>query len=408
MSSRNASKGSRSRVQVAKPSFGQEEENLLVETLRSGWVTQGPRVAEFEERFAAVVQARHAVAVSSGTTALFLALRVAGIGPGDEVIVPSLSFIATANAVVHTGATPVFVDIDPRTYNIDPDAAAAAVTARTRALLPVHQLGMPADLDRLQEVAKRHGLVLIEDAACAVGARYYDRPIGSSGNLVCFSFHPRKVLVSGEGGMIVTNDSDQASRLRRLRHQGMSVSDLERSQANRVIIESYPEVGYNFRLSDLHAAVAIGQLRKLDMFLDQRRAIAKHYDRCLAALDGVETPHVPDYAEPNYQSYIVRLRGFDRRLRNRILDEMLRRGVATRRGLMAIHLEACYLGARISGTLEHCEAADAQTMLLPIYPGLSEEDQAHVIHQFEAALDEVKQAKNGELSSLVSSSPEGQ
>ncbi len=404
MTSGDDSRSSRPTIQVAKPCFGREEEELLLETLRSGWVTQGPRVAELEELFAAAVEARHAVAVSSGTTALFLALHAAGIGPGDEVIVPAVSFIATANAVVHTGASPVFVDVDPRTYNLDPDAVAGAVTSRTRALMPVHQLGMPADLRRLEEIGERHGLVVVEDAACAVGSRFHGRPIGSSGNLVCFSFHPRKILVAGEGGMIVTDDPDLASRLRRLRHQGMSISDLERSRANRVILEQFPEVGYNFRLSDLHAAVAAAQLGKLARFLEERRAIAHRYNDHLEHLADIELPRVPPGARPNYQSYIFRLVGFSRTLRNRMLDEMLRRGVATRRGLMAIHREPCYRGARVSGTLEHSEAADAQTMLLPIYPGLSEADQDHILRALELALGRIKASPNAETSSRVSSS----
>ena len=196
------------RIPVAMPSFGEEEERLVVEVIRSGWVTQGPRVADFERAFAAAVGAPEAVAVTSATAALFLALRAAGIGPGDEVIVPSLSFIASANAIAHTGGTPVFAEIDAHTYNLDPDAAAAAVTERTRAVLVVHQLGLPCDLVRFEELARRHDLQLVEDAACAAGSLYRGRPVGSSGHLCCFSFHPRKLLVTGEGGMIALGDRE--------------------------------------------------------------------------------------------------------------------------------------------------------------------------------------------------------
>ena len=381
---------------IARPTFDAEEERLLIETLRSGWVTQGPRVAEFEERFARAVGAPEAVAVSSCTAALFLSLHALGIGPGDEVIVPSLTFIASVNPIVHAGATPVFADVDPRTYNIDPLRIAAAFTARTRAVLVVHQLGLPAELDAIQNTANALGIALIEDSACAIGARYRGQPIGSSGNLNCFSFHPRKVLVTGEGGMITTGDSELAGRLRRLRHQGMSLSDVERDRAERVIIEEYPEVGYNFRLSDLHAALGIAQLGKLDALLAMRRAIAARYDSAFAALPGLSPPHVPAHTEPNHQSYIVRLPEANREERDAFMNALRKRGVATRRGLMAVHREAPFRdevegdtrgsAARVSGTLQHSEVADAQTVILPIFPELSEDDQRYVIDCVREAL----------------------
>ncbi len=376
------------RIPVAKPSFDEREERLLLETLRSGWVTQGPRVADFERAFAARVGAAEAVAVSNGTTALFLALHALGVGPGDEVIVPSLSFIATANAVVHCGATPVFVDVEPSTCNLDPDLLEEAVTPRTKALMPVHQLGLPADLDRIAAVAARHGLAVLEDAACAVGALYRGKPIGSAGNPACFSFHPRKVIVTGEGGMITTDDRALAGRLRLLRHQGMSVSDLERHAAARVIVEEYRVIGYNFRLSDLQAAVGIAQLEKLDAFLAKRRAIAERYHAALSEMPALEPPRLPAGATPNWQSYLVRLRGADREARDRLLDALARRGVATRPGLMAIHAQPCYAGARIAGSLRHTEEATAQTFILPMYTDLTQADQSLVIEALRAALAE--------------------
>jgi dTDP-4-amino-4,6-dideoxygalactose transaminase len=379
--------GARRDVPVARPCFGAEEERLLLEVLRSRWVTQGPRVEEFEQRFAEAVGARHAVAVSSCTTGLFLAFHALGIGPGDEVVVPSLSFIATANSVVHAGATPVFADVEPRTYNLDPEAVAAAVGPRTRAILVVHQLGLPADLARIEEIARRRGIAVVEDSACAVGSRLAGRPIGASENLGCFSFHARKVLVTGEGGMIVTPDAQVAAKLRRLRHQGMSVSDLDRHRAGRPLIEDYPEVGYNFRLSDLQAAVGLAQLAKLDAFLARRRQLASRYAAALAAFPDVEAPFAPPGAEPNFQSYIVRLRGADAERRNRVLEELQRRGVASRRGLMASHREPCYRGTRCAGALHETERAAAQTLLLPIFHELSEADQDYVLACFREALD---------------------
>ncbi len=374
------------RVPVTAPSFGAEEERLLLETLRSGWVTQGARVAAFEERFAAAVEAREAVAVSSCTAGLFLCLHASGIGPGDEVVVPALTFIATANAVVHAGATPVLADVDPRTYNLDPKAAEAAFSPRTRAVLLVHQLGMPADLPAFEALAAERGVLLLEDSACAVGSRLAGRPIGGSGHTGCFSFHPRKVLVTGEGGMITTADSELAARLRRLRHQGMSVSDLERHRADRVITERYPEIGYNFRMSDLQAAVGLAQLDKLDALVARRRALGARYDAALADVPGLVTPAVPESALPNFQSYIVRLSGADRAARDRVQDAMQRRGVATRRGLMAVHREEPYRHALRAGPLRHSEEADAQTLLLPLYADLSHEDQDYVVEQLREVL----------------------
>jgi dTDP-4-amino-4,6-dideoxygalactose transaminase len=374
-------------VPVARPCFDADEERLVLEVLRSRWVTQGPRVEEFERRFADAVGARHAVAVSSCTTGLFLAFHALGIGPGDEVVVPSLSFIATANSVVHAGATPVFADVEPRSYNLDPEAVAAAVGPRTRAILVVHQLGLPADLAGIEAIARRHGIAVVEDSACAVGSRLAGRPIGSSQNLGCFSFHARKVLVTGEGGMIVTPDAELAAKLRRLRHQGMSISDLERHRAGRPLIETYPEVGFNFRLSDIQAAVGLAQLAKLETFLARRRLLAARYDRALLAFPDVEAPFAPAGAEPNHQSYIVRIRGADAERRNRVMEELQRRGVASRRGLMASHLEACHRGARCVGPLPETLRAAAQTLLLPIFHELSEADQDYVLACFREALD---------------------
>jgi perosamine synthetase len=379
----------RRRIPVAKPCFDETEERLVVDVLRSGWVAQGPRVDELERTFARRVGAAEAVAVTSCTAGLFLTLRALGIGPGDEVLVPSLSFIATANAIVHCGGTPVFVDVEPRTYNIDPDVLEAAITPRTRAIMVVHQLGLPCDLDRIEQLARARGLRIVEDAACAAGATYKGRPIGSSPHPAVFSLHSRKVIVSGEGGLITTQDGALAAGLRRSRHQGMSISDLERHHADRVLIEEYPEVGWNFRMSDLIGAVALGQLTKLDRFVATRRAIAARYAALLADVPAIDPPWVPPWAEATFQSYIVRVRGVDEPTRNRLLDAMHHRGVSTRRGLMAAHREPCYRGARLGGPLPHTDAASAQTMVLPIFEELTADDQAYVVEQLRCAVRDV-------------------
>jgi perosamine synthetase len=377
------------RIPLARPCFDETEERLVCEVLRSGWVAQGPRVAELEASFARTVGAEEAVAVTSCTAGLFLVLHALGIGRGDEVIVPSLSFIASANAIVHAGAAPVFVDVEPRTYNVDPGLLAAAVTPRTRAILVVHQLGLPCDLDAVTAVARAHGLAVVEDAACAAGATYRGRPVGSSEHPSVFSFHSRKVIVSGEGGIVTTRDRALAARLRRLRHQGMSISDLERAQADRVIIETYPEVGWNFRMPDLVAAVALGQLGKLARFVETRRGLAARYAELLAELPALEPPWAPEWASHTYQSYIVRVRGVDEAARNRLLDALHRRGVGARRGLMASHLEPCHRAARSAGPLPHTEAAQAQTVVLPMYQELGEDDQRYIVTQLREALREV-------------------
>lgn len=374
-------------IPLARPSFDADEERRIRKVLRSGWVTQGPRVAEFEERFAATVGADCAVATSSCTTALHLSLRALGLGPGDEVIAPAATYIATINSIVHAGATPVLVDVDPRTYNLDPSCLEAAISPRTRAVMVVHQLGLPADLDAIDAIATRHELLVVEDAACALGAHYRGRPVGSSGRLVCFSFHPRKVIVTGEGGMITTGDARQAARLRRLRHQGMSMTDFERHRADRVVTEVYDEIGYNFRMSDLHAAIGLAQLDKLERLLARRRRLAARYDAAFASDPRIDPPFVPDYAEASYQSYIVRFPALDARRRDALLDAMRQRGVATRRGLMAVHREPAHRGTTVRGSLENSEAVDDGTAVLPIHGELSDDDQDYVIEMLRASLD---------------------
>ena len=377
----------RANIPVARPTFDQAEEEAVLAVLRSGWVTQGPMVAKFEREVADYVGAAEGVAVTSATTALFLSLHALGIGPGDEVIVPSLTFIASVNSVVHAGATPVLVDVDPRTYNIDPSTLGGALTPRTRAIMPVDQLGIPAEMDRIQSFAAAHDLAVIEDAACALGSRYQGAHVGGLARLTCYSFHPRKVIVTGEGGMITTDDHALADRLRLLRHQGMSVSDLERHRSKRAVLESYPVVGYNFRLSDVLAAMGVAQMGKLEGLLAERRQIGERYDRAFADWDEVELPLPPPRSEINRQSYILRLRDFTADQRNAVLDHMVADGIAVRRGLIAVHREPCYASVRTAGSLRQSEQAADQTVILPLFAGLNDENQSRVIHGLRAAID---------------------
>jgi perosamine synthetase len=371
-------------IPITRPHLTGGEGAAVAAAIASGWVSQGPRVREFEEAFAARVGAATAVATTSCTTALALALHVSGVGAGDEVIVPSLSFIATANAVWHCGAKPVFADIDPRTCNLDAAAAERAITARTKAIMPVHQIGLPADMDAFFELGERHDLAIVEDAACAIGALYKDRPIGSLRSLACFSLHPRKVITTGEGGMIAVQDPAVAERLRRLRAHGMDMSDLARHAAGDVVFEAYPERGWNSRMTDMQAALGLCQLQELDEILERRRLLAARYTAALARIPHIEAPYDPPYATRTWQSYCVRLGPGAPIGRTQLMRELLRDGIATRRGVMAIHEESAYrerpdVGRHLD--LKHTETAARETLMLPLFPDLSEEEQDYVLER---------------------------
>jgi perosamine synthetase len=376
----SAPQETRKQIPVAKPYVGREEEQAVAEVLRSGWLSQGPRVAEFEKAFSAYVGAPHSIAVSSCTTALHLAVLALGIGSGEEVICPSFSFIATANSIVHAGATPVFVDIDPNSYNLHPGKLEQAITPRTRAIMVVHQVGLPAALDEILAIAEKHGLAVIEDAACAIGSEYHGKRIGSPrGRLACFSFHPRKILTTGEGGMITTADPDLAARLRGLRQHAMSVSDVARHNSNRVVFEQYTEVGYNFRMTDLQAAVGLVQLSRMDLMLTRRRQLASLYSERLRAVPWLTTPQVPENHLHNFQSYVVRVLHNSPVSRDQLMQDLLDRGVVTRRGIMAIHREAPFQSAQWDALLPETNAATDNTIVLPLFHQMTDAEQDHVI-----------------------------
>lgn len=354
-----------SMIPIAKPYLTEEEAKAAYDTILTGWITQGPKVAEFERKFVEYTGARYAVAVSNCTTALHLAMIVSGIGPGDEVICPSMSYIATANCIKYVGATPVFAEVDPVTYNLDPADAESRITPKTKAILLVHQIGMPADIDAFREIAARRGLKLIEDAACAAGSEYKGKKIGSHSSLVCFSFHPRKVITTGDGGMITTDNEDYCNRLRLLRQHGMSVNDRVRHESQKLIFEDHVEVGYNYRLTDIQAAVGICQLEKLDWIVSERRKIARHYNQAFNQFDFLRLPIEQEGYFSNYQSYSIYLKKNCPISRNELMQKLLDMGISSRRGIMTSHRETSYKNLNLS--LPVSEDAADQSVILPLF-----------------------------------------
>lgn len=367
------------KIPLTIPYLDISEEKSVIKTLHSGWLAQGPQVALLEKAVEDHTKTKYAVAMSSATTALYLSLVLLGIKKGDEVIVPSFTFIATSNIVLQAGAIPVFVDIDYGTLNIDPALIEEKITQRTRAIIPVDYAGIPCDIDAINTIAKKYNISVIEDAAAALGSTYKGKKIGSLSELTCFSFHARKIVTTGEGGMITTNNKIYADDAKILRHHGMSVSDIARHNAKTVIHETYSKVGYNFRMSDIQAAVGVAQMKKIDTIIKLRAKLADRYSNAFKNNHLIEIPVIIDNTTTNWQSYIIKLRRNKNISRDSLMQKLLDDGIVTRRGAIAIHKEGAYKDIVGKLKLPITEEACNQTITLPLYPQMTDIEQEYVI-----------------------------
>ncbi|NPV85292.1 MAG: DegT/DnrJ/EryC1/StrS family aminotransferase [Anaerolineae bacterium] len=379
------------KIPISKPFFGEEELLAVQEPLKTGWVVQGPKVAEFERLFAQYTGARHAIATTSCTTALHLALMALGIGPGDEVILPSFTWVATANVIEIQRAKPVFVDIELETFQIDINQIERAITPRTRAIIPVSLFGLSAEMNSILALAHQYNLKVVEDDACATGAWYHGHHAGTLADMGCFSFHPRKAITTGEGGMVITQDERIAEQIRSIRDHGASKSDLARHLGARsYLLPDFNVVGSNYRMNDLQGALGVAQMSRLQTILERRRQIADAYTKALSPLGWIRPPVTPQDCVHGYQSYVCLFRPEQptmqnvarlNALRNSLMDRLEAAGIATRPGTHAVHALGYYrqtYGIQ-PGDFPNAYIADQLTLSLPLYAQLSDEEQGYII-----------------------------
>lgn len=366
-------------IPIAKPYLTTDEAQSAYDTILTGWVTQGPGVEEFEKKFCEYTGAKYAAAISNCTTALHLAMIIAGIGKDDEVICPSMSYIATANCIKYVGAKPVFAETDPDNYNIDINHVKKLITDKTKAVIIVHQIGMPSDIDEFKKLCDEHNLKLIEDAACAAGSSYKGKKIGSHSELVCFSFHPRKVITTGEGGMITTSNPDYIERIKLLRHHGMSVNDRKRHESGKLLFEDHLELGYNYRMTDIQASIGIRQLEKLDWIINERRNVAMRYIEELKDIDCIKLPIEKEGYYSNYQSFSIYLKKNCPVGRNELMQKLLDAGISTRRGVTTSHRETAYKSEYNKLQLPVSEDAADNSIMIPLYIPMRDEDIDYII-----------------------------
>lgn len=375
-------------MNITEPSFDEDEIRRLRECLDSHWVTQGPMTAEFERLFAARHRVGNALATTSCTAALHLAALALELGPGDEVIVPAFTWVTSAHSAEYVGARAVFADVNPATFNLDPAAVAAAIGPRTRAIVAVHLFGLAAPMGELLDLAHRHGLAIVEDAACAVGTTWQERPVGAIGDIGCFSFHPRKAITTGEGGMVTTDRNDLATRVRSLRNHGATGVPPGADPNRPYTMSSFDMLGFNLRLSDIQAAVGVAQMAKLDRLLGERFRLAQGYHQRLADCPGVAIPKAPVGFGHTYQSYVLRVADGDRAARNRIMDRLALAGIQTRPGTHAVHRLGYYAnkyGLRPEDFPAACLCEDS-SITLPIFPGMTDAQQDIVAGHVRAEL----------------------
>lgn len=373
-----------STIPLAKPYFDMEELDEIKTVLDSGWVSQGPKVKEFEEKCANYLGVKYAVAVNNCTAALHLALLSIGIKKGDEVLVADFTFPATGHSVLYCGAKPVFVDVDPKTYNIDPELIEEKITDKTKAIIPVHTFGQPAQMEKIIKITKNYNLKVIEDAACAFGAKNKDKHAGTIGDVGCFSFHARKGITTGEGGMVVTDDKTMAEKIRYLSVFGMT-SAWDREKSDKFIIPEFTEAGYNYKMSDITAAVGVAQLRKLDKIIERKRELAKYWDEILEDIEFILHPHVSENVKHIYQSYVSIV---DKKInRNKIIEKLMKKGIQTQIGTYASHIQPVY---DFKGKCPNSLEIYNKSLALPMYYMLEEKDIDMVASSLKNVMEELK------------------